>query len=220
MPRPENPELKRRILEEADRLFRERGYTDTSYGEVAKAAGIAKGLVQYHFKRKQDLAFAAMDRVLGSAAQALGYGERPDEPDAATFGQLYRIGQAFFAYLLRSGYRRFLADVVGSLDLLDSVLAFNLDWALGYARLPERTDEREVVEAVVRSMGGFYSLMHYDLAHGMDMDVARHLRTVMSDFMLALGYDSPAAQAVLGAAAFAPGELDRAVAAMTGLIGR
>lgn len=220
MPRPENPELKQRILDEADRLFRDRGYADTSYGEVAKAAGIAKGLVQYHFKKKQDLAFAVMDRVLRSAALALGYDKRPNEPTAATFGELYRIGQAFFAYLLRSGYRKFLVDVVGSLDLLDNVLAFNLDWALGYAHLSERTEEREVVETVVRSMGGFYSLMHYDLAHGMDINVARHLRTVMADFMLALGYGPRTVDATLDAAAFAPEELDHTVAKMAQLIDR
>jgi AcrR family transcriptional regulator len=49
-------ETRERILTAAAVEFASRGYAGTSIGGLAEAAGVGKGLVQYHFKAKSDIA--------------------------------------------------------------------------------------------------------------------------------------------------------------------
>lgn len=215
MSRPENPELKNEILTQARELFRAKGYRATSYADIAKAAGTTKGLLQYYFPKKDQLATALMTQVLERAREVLGYANPPEQGDASAYQQLYRIGQLFFGYLLQDGrYARFLKDVTSDLDLVETVLVFDLSWAMDYARLANRTGESQIAESVVMTMGGFYALLHYDLAHGLKMDVRRHLRVVMREFMVATGFSDVEANTALDGAEFTDDELERALTAM------
>jgi TetR/AcrR family transcriptional repressor of nem operon len=49
-----------RIVKEASRLFRERGFENVSVGEVMKAAGLTHGAFYAHFASKQELEAAAV----------------------------------------------------------------------------------------------------------------------------------------------------------------
>jgi TetR/AcrR family transcriptional regulator, transcriptional repressor for nem operon len=49
-----------RIVKEASRLFRERGFEDVTVGEVMKAAGLTHGAFYAHFSSKEDLEKAAV----------------------------------------------------------------------------------------------------------------------------------------------------------------
>ena len=49
-----------RIVKEASRLFRERGFENVSVGEVMKAAGLTHGAFYAHFGSKQELQEAAV----------------------------------------------------------------------------------------------------------------------------------------------------------------
>jgi len=49
-----------RIVKEASRLFRERGFEDVSVGEVMKAAGLTHGAFYAHFGSKEELQAAAV----------------------------------------------------------------------------------------------------------------------------------------------------------------
>jgi AcrR family transcriptional regulator len=50
-----------RLLEQARRLFRERGYAATSLEQVADAAQVTKGAIYGHFASKEDLLISAME---------------------------------------------------------------------------------------------------------------------------------------------------------------
>jgi len=50
----------RRIVKEASRLFRERGFENVSVGEVMKAAGLTHGAFYAHFASKEELKAAAV----------------------------------------------------------------------------------------------------------------------------------------------------------------
>ena len=49
-----------RIVKEASRLFRERGFEDVTVGEVMKAAGLTHGAFYAHFGSKEELQAAAV----------------------------------------------------------------------------------------------------------------------------------------------------------------
>ncbi len=49
-----------RIVKEASRLFRERGFQNVTVGEVMKAAGLTHGAFYAHFSSKEELQAAAV----------------------------------------------------------------------------------------------------------------------------------------------------------------
>ena len=59
----EAQETRTRLLDAAERVFHERGVARTSLDEIAKAAGLTRGAIYWHFKDKADLFEAMMDRV-------------------------------------------------------------------------------------------------------------------------------------------------------------
>jgi len=64
-----------RIVKEASRLFRKRGFENVTVGEVMKAAGLTHGAFYAHFGSKQELQKAAVAYGQGlSATRALTYG--------------------------------------------------------------------------------------------------------------------------------------------------
>ena len=52
---------RQRLLAEAQRLFRERGYAATSLEQIAEAAEVTKGAIYGHFASKEDLMLTAME---------------------------------------------------------------------------------------------------------------------------------------------------------------
>lgn len=59
-PAAETAEKHRRILESASRLFRERGFSGVSLGEIMKATGLTHGPFYNHFASKEALMSAAV----------------------------------------------------------------------------------------------------------------------------------------------------------------
>ncbi len=54
---------RQRLLAEAQRLFRERGYAATSLEQIAEAAEVTKGAIYGHFASKEDLMLTAIEAV-------------------------------------------------------------------------------------------------------------------------------------------------------------
>lgn len=62
MTRAESKERTRqRLLAEAQRLFRERGYAATSLEQIAEAAEVTKGAIYGHFASKEDLLLSTLE---------------------------------------------------------------------------------------------------------------------------------------------------------------
>lgn len=57
-------ETRHRILDVAERVFSERGVTRTSLADIAKAAGVTRGAVYWHFTDKADLFCNMFARVV------------------------------------------------------------------------------------------------------------------------------------------------------------
>jgi TetR/AcrR family transcriptional regulator len=64
-------ESRARIVSVACDAFMNQGYAAVSTHEVSAAAGVTQGLITYHFKTKEGLWQAAMDRVFGDLRNSL-----------------------------------------------------------------------------------------------------------------------------------------------------
>jgi len=61
------------LLEVASRLFAQRGFARTSTREIARAAGISEGAIYRHFRSKEEILFAFLERAaLGSLQTLVG----------------------------------------------------------------------------------------------------------------------------------------------------
>jgi len=89
--------------------FARLGYQGTSIDRIARAAGVTKGAVYYHFRDKEELLFAAVkDRVGGFEKQILA-DVVPDEDALAT---LRRVVDACFFHATVSNHRRFIITLM------------------------------------------------------------------------------------------------------------
>ena len=61
--RSTKPGTRERILQAAFTVLSRQGYENTSIKDIAEEAGVAQGLVHYHFKSKQQLVLAVLDFV-------------------------------------------------------------------------------------------------------------------------------------------------------------
>ncbi len=52
-----------KVLEAAEGLFAERGFSETSIEEISRASGVSDGLILYHYKTKENLYSAVRERV-------------------------------------------------------------------------------------------------------------------------------------------------------------
>lgn len=62
----EAAERKNEILDVAGKLFEEKGYDATSTNDILKEIGIARGTLYYHFKSKEDILDALIERMTDS----------------------------------------------------------------------------------------------------------------------------------------------------------
>ncbi|PHV07668.1 TetR family transcriptional regulator [Janthinobacterium sp. BJB412] len=76
--------LRAELIEKSARLFREKGYDNTTVRDIAAASGIQAGSWFYHFKTKQDILVAIMEQGMArSLAQIEAIGEQDLAPRAA-----------------------------------------------------------------------------------------------------------------------------------------
>ena len=60
----EAEERKKEILDIAEELFTTKGYDNTSTTDILERVGIARGTIYYHFKSKEEILDALIDRII------------------------------------------------------------------------------------------------------------------------------------------------------------
>ena len=151
---------RQRLLAEAQRLFRERGYAATSLEQIAEAAEVTKGAIYGHFASKEDLMLNALEAApTPDYSTTLNDQSRPLRERLAEFGRAVAAEEPgdteelavyleFFAALLRapdalqrysSGLERRLQELADDDDADDADLAAGATpvqaWAIGQAML-------------------------------------------------------------------------------------
>lgn len=102
-PRPPHAKPRRdEILDQATRLFAERGYEGTSMADLAEHVGMRKASLFYHFASKDELYAAALDRLVVAvgnaiAAAAVAEGSFEERLDALSFAIVRVLGEQPYA---------------------------------------------------------------------------------------------------------------------------
>jgi TetR/AcrR family acrAB operon transcriptional repressor len=93
-------ESRRRILDAAEELFAERGFDRTSFVDISARSGISRGSIPWHFKNKDGLVMAVLERSIRRAMPQEEYRENlPELPS------LSRVVGDFATYLHESNPR-------------------------------------------------------------------------------------------------------------------
>lgn len=86
---------KSKILEHSLRLFAEKGYYGTSISDIAKAAGVSKGLAYNYFESKQDLVESIFNQILDIGYRYEELIQQVDDP----YKRLQKIIEHTFDYM-------------------------------------------------------------------------------------------------------------------------
>jgi AcrR family transcriptional regulator len=97
----------RDLVKVTRRLFDERGMQDAPVEEIARAAGIARGLIYRHYSSKEELFVAAVTDYLAELAELL---EAALASESEPAKQLERLTEAYAHYCLR--YPAFLDSCI------------------------------------------------------------------------------------------------------------
>ena len=88
---------KQQLTDQAITLFRAKGYSATSIDDIVKLCGITKGSLYYHFRSKEELALAAMDKVHSYFMHnVFNIIENVEHPGAADLALFNRVVEEFF----------------------------------------------------------------------------------------------------------------------------
>jgi AcrR family transcriptional regulator len=185
-------ESRERILVEALRLFAEQGYGATSVGQIQVAAGMThgSGALYKHFRSKEDLLAAAIERHVSEYGQAKDslMPTLPDDPAKAleTIARSLLRTLAANAALVRVSFRDLEKFPELSNKIADGVLrplfrdfAAWLDAQAKAGRFKEH--DSEAVSAVLLGAISYHRVL--DLCMGLkpgDIDTDRFVRTWVS----------------------------------------
>jgi AcrR family transcriptional regulator len=118
-PRTQSQDSRDEILKAAMQLFANRGFHETSMSEVAREARVSKALIFWHFKTKEELFVAVLNRLL--EPYFIDFAE-----EEAAMGERAQIEKLVESYLLfvrdnASSVRFFIAQMLHDQRLSESL---------------------------------------------------------------------------------------------------
>lgn len=109
---------RRELMNVAIDCFARYGYQATSIDRIAKAAGVTKGALYYHFKDKEDLLLEAVSNRVGQFERRVVADKVADSNDPAK--SLRQVAQSCLEHATKSNHRRFIVTLmVEALDTND-----------------------------------------------------------------------------------------------------
>ncbi|RPI73986.1 MAG: TetR/AcrR family transcriptional regulator [Desulfobacteraceae bacterium] len=79
MTRTGGEETRKKILQKAEDLFAEKGFSGTSVDKIARAAQVNKALIYYYFKDKNDIVVSLFRNILEEMEKEFGFPPNTDE---------------------------------------------------------------------------------------------------------------------------------------------
>lgn len=132
-PEPRAQDSRDEILSAATRLFANRGFHETSMSEVARSARVSKALIFWHFKTKEELFFAVLNRLL--EPYVLDFSEESGALDEKS--QILRLIESYLLFVRdnASSIRFFVAQLLHNQSSSESLTGQVLRLYDGYRAL-------------------------------------------------------------------------------------
>lgn len=108
-PRPGREDSRRDLMDVAIDCFAKYGFQATSIDRIAKAAGVTKGALYYHFKDKEELLFEAVKNRVGQFERRV-LGDLPTASDAAS--ALRQLARVCYDHATKSNHRRLIVTLM------------------------------------------------------------------------------------------------------------
>lgn len=146
------PETRDQILDLAERAIRLRGYHAVSFRDIADEMGIKSASIHYHFRHKEDLGAAMVERYAKRVHDFVGDAGDLNWPDAvARFGAVYK--RALHDEDLQCLCGMLAAESAGLPELVAAkVAAFfktNLSWLK--ASMPDSLEDQDLLAQSVQA---------------------------------------------------------------------
>jgi TetR/AcrR family acrAB operon transcriptional repressor len=199
-PQQRGADSRRELISIAIDCFARDGYHATSIDRIARAAGVTKGALYYHFRDKEALLFGALDdRVSGFEQRVVERVTRLKDPVAA----LYAVGEICVEQATRSNHRRFLLTLM--VEALDTHPALSerfrqmmkrfREFLANTVRIGQRRGAfRKDVDAALAAQLFVAALVGTEIQYYQDpraIDLARSVHAATSQFCAWLGVRRP-----------------------------
>lgn len=200
MPKPKNIQQRIAIRNAAFELFQTKGFAVATYGEIAKASGISRSLVQSYFPKKvmiPDQIFLSISSAAQHAAEELGI----LEGDA--LDKLQVVGYLFFSFLLKDErMRMFTSSVLQEREATSNGLMYDEEWLNSLFDGREH-DKVNFSRCYIMAMGSGYEYLYRCLSVGDEPDVGFLLASILEVFAVLTGLLDLGKLEVLGSAGVA-----------------
>src|SRR6185295_12936374 len=111
---------RRELMKVAIDCFAKYGFQATSIDRIAKAAGVTKGALYYHFKDKEDLLFEAVGNRIGQFERRVAGDKGAAGATLDPAARLHLVAQSCLEHATKSNHRRFIVTLmVEALDTND-----------------------------------------------------------------------------------------------------
>jgi AcrR family transcriptional regulator len=192
--RPARAENGRRdLMDIAIDCFARYGYQATSIDRIARAAGLTKGAIYYHFKDKEDLLFEAVKSRVSQFERRITSDIAAIQDAAAA---LRRVGELCFEHATKSNHRRLIVTLM--VEALDTNARLSAQFREMMRRF--RAFLRGIIEVGQRqgvfradvsaiTAAGVYAgaVMGAEIEFYQDpeqVDLAEHLRTFLEQYLV------------------------------------
>jgi AcrR family transcriptional regulator len=113
-PPPERVDTRTRLLNAAEQLLAHYGYKKMTMDDLAAEAGVGRRTIYSHFKNKEDLALATLDRTIDLLVGELRRLARADGPPAERLHRML-VGRILFLFDRERSYFHALDDMFAAI---------------------------------------------------------------------------------------------------------
>ncbi|WP_165062122.1 TetR/AcrR family transcriptional regulator [Adlercreutzia sp. ZJ154] len=174
------------IRRAAFKLLMNKGFSKTSYSDIAETSGCTRALVQYYFPKKEELLNDFMARLLIlSDKHLVNRGLKTD----SCFIDFYITGYMHFFFLLENDTMLPLtSDIIDRRTHSQTALSLMVDWMNHYEELACK-DTEDITAAIFMTVGGAYEYIAYQLDLGKNVDIPLLLERTIGSFIHLLGFN-------------------------------
>lgn len=170
----------------AFKLLMNKGFSKTSYSDIAHASGCTRALVQYYFPKKEELLNDFVSRLIILSDRHLV--NRNLKTDSC-FIDFYVTGYMHFYFLLENDdVMPLTRDIIARRAHTQTALSLMVAWMKRYEEMAPKSQD-DITAAMFISVGGAYEYIAYQLDLGNDIDIPLLLERTIGSFMHLLGFD-------------------------------